>query len=256
MTIELAVLVGAALALIALGLLPRRRSRQRILAAPVPAWWRQSLNDMLPYFRQLDGREQQDFVERTQVFLSDQRIQPVECEPDEADLLFLAATAVMMSTGFDGFRYPNHRDILIYPQPFDEEFSFRDDGDRLGEMTEGGPIIFALPALREAQYYDDAIDVAVHELAHVLDALMSSDSEHFRSELDPEVDAFLADASLVRAIENEESPIDDYALENEAEFFAVCSELFFHDPAVLLEYHPAIYQWLRAIYNQEPLRRA
>ena len=159
----------------------------------------------------------------------------------------------MMSWGFHRFRYPNTRDLLIYPKPFDEDFIFRDDGDRLGEMIDGGPIIFSLPALREAQSFDDSIDLAVHELAHLLDSLMSPDASQFRSELDPKVDTFFADQLLTETIATGCSPIDEYALENEAEFFAVSSEVFFHNPALLLEYHPEVFEWLTEVYQQDPL---
>ena len=223
MTTELALLLVSALTVIALGLLPRRRSLRKITAAPIPEGWNIHLCAMLPYFQRLDANSRATFLRRVQVFLNDQRIQAISCTPDHLDHLFIAGTAVMMGWGFPGFRYPNTRDLLIYPKPFDEDFMFRDDGDRLGEMIDGGPIIFSLPALREAQTFDDAMDLAVHELAHLLDSLMSPDSNQFRSELDPRIDAFMADDSLTLAIATGRSPIGEYALENEAEFFAVSS---------------------------------
>jgi Mlc titration factor MtfA (ptsG expression regulator) len=51
----------------------------------------------------------------------------------------------------------------------------------------------------------------------------------------------------------DELPIDAYALENPAEFFAVCSEQFFEAPANLREHLPEVYRQLELFYRQHPL---
>ncbi len=247
--------VGAVLVLafIVWATLPRRASRRAITREAPPDWWSARLDEVLPFFAELAEADRARFLDEVAVFLADQHIEAVRCEPDEVDLLFVAGTAVMMAWGLEGFRYPSYRDILIYPEAFDDEYNPRDDGERLGELLAGGPMILSLPWLREAQSYDDAVDVAVHELAHVFDSL-AGDGQHFGSELDERVDAFLADEALVAEIEADRSPLDPYALENEAEFFAVASEVFFHDPPALAEAHPAIYAWLVEVYRQDPGR--
>lgn len=53
----------------------------------------------------------------------------------------------------------------------------------------------------------------------------------------------------------EEPPIDAYAGENPAEFFAVCSEYFFSAPDLLVAAYPQVYQQLQAFYRQDPLAR-
>jgi Mlc titration factor MtfA (ptsG expression regulator) len=52
-----------------------------------------------------------------------------------------------------------------------------------------------------------------------------------------------------------EPPIDDYALESPAEFFAVASEAFFEAPDLLEAAYPAVYRQLRDFYRQDPLAR-
>ncbi len=49
-----------------------------------------------------------------------------------------------------------------------------------------------------------------------------------------------------------ESLIDPYASENPAEFFAVMSEMFFTDAAVLKRDWPQLYQQLALFYRQDP----
>jgi hypothetical protein len=53
----------------------------------------------------------------------------------------------------------------------------------------------------------------------------------------------------------EETPLDEYAAEDPAEFFAVLSELFFERPDALFTMYPAVYDQLKAFYRQDPLTR-
>jgi Mlc titration factor MtfA (ptsG expression regulator) len=50
-------------------------------------------------------------------------------------------------------------------------------------------------------------------------------------------------------------PLDAYAGDDPAEFFAVSSETFFVDPARLRMAFPDWYQQLVAFYRQDPLHR-
>jgi len=50
-------------------------------------------------------------------------------------------------------------------------------------------------------------------------------------------------------------PLDPYAAENAAEFFAVGSEAFFETPERLGPAYPGMYGQLRAFYRQDPLAR-
>jgi Mlc titration factor MtfA (ptsG expression regulator) len=50
-------------------------------------------------------------------------------------------------------------------------------------------------------------------------------------------------------------PIDPYAAESAAEFFAVGSEAFFETPELLAPAYPAMYGQLRLFYRQDPLGR-
>ncbi|WP_312942795.1 zinc-dependent peptidase, partial [Stutzerimonas balearica] len=52
-----------------------------------------------------------------------------------------------------------------------------------------------------------------------------------------------------------ETPIDPYAAENPAEFFAVTSEYFFSAPDVLQHAFPEVYAQLAVFYRQDPLAR-
>ena len=50
--------------------------------------------------------------------------------------------------------------------------------------------------------------------------------------------------------------LDPYAGTNEAEFFAVCTEVFFEDPVRMQSERPGLYQALARFYNQDTAARA
>jgi MtfA peptidase len=243
--------LGAAL-LLYLALTHRLRRRARAAEGPLPGWWRESLDELLPYFRLLDAERQERFLRRCKVFLSEQRITGVRCTPTDEDRLLLAATAVMMTEGYPDFHFPTTRELLIYPDSFDpEDFEIHEDGEFLGQMLDAGPVIFSLPELRRGFTDEDWTNVAVHELSHVLDAMWGSEAGGFGSDEEALVRRKLADKRLWRKVRRGDSPIDDYAFENEQEFFAVTSEVFFEDPTLLKELHPEIYAWLARVYRQD-----
>jgi len=50
-------------------------------------------------------------------------------------------------------------------------------------------------------------------------------------------------------------PIDPYAAESPAEFFAVGSEAFFETPERLSAAYPAVYRQFAGFFRQDPLAR-
>lgn len=251
MALAAAVLVAVA----AYRLLTRASRREsRVRAQPLPRHWAAYLEERVPFFAFLDSEQRGEFLKRVQVFLATQQITGVKCEPMEEDRLLIAAIAIAMAFGVPEFRYPSHREVLLYPAPFDpDDHSFGEDGEWIGELIESGPIILSLPELRRAFQGDYCSNVCVHELAHLLDAFTFGDGEAFWSDSDPHLAELMADPLLVGQIELGASPLDDYALENRQEFFAVASEAFFEDPDLLLEIHPNLYAWLCDLYRQDPV---
>ena len=53
---------------------------------------------------------------------------------------------------------------------------------------------------------------------------------------------------------NGNSEINPYGATNEAEFFSVVSEYFFTQPALLQSHHPQLYEKLKLIFKQDPLK--
>jgi hypothetical protein len=58
-----------------------------------------------------------------------------------------------------------------------------------------------------------------------------------------------------RADRDEALAIDPYAAESPAEFFAVLSEVFFAEPALLVDEYPDVYAQFSQFYRQDPAAR-
>ena len=130
-----------------------------------------------------------------------------------------------------------------------------------GEAWLRGPVILSWqsvcetgPHIRQAK----ASNVVIHELAHKLDMLR--DGANGAPPMHPDMrigEWHQIFSSAWRRLQNDllkhrPLPIDDYALTNPAEFFAVCSETFFEDPNNMKQHMPEVYRLLCQFYRQAP----
>jgi hypothetical protein len=130
----------------------------------------------------------------------------------------------------------------------------------LGEAHDlHGPILLAWDAvLSGAANPERGTNVVFHEFAHKIDMIdgetngapgfrRPEDEDHWYSVCDPLLDALAAGEARV--------PLDPYGGTNEAEFFAVATEVFFSVPGALAVHEPELYALFRDLYNQDPARR-
>jgi Mlc titration factor MtfA (ptsG expression regulator) len=101
----------------------------------------------------------------------------------------------------------------------------------------------------------------IHEVAHKLDMRDGAPNGcpplHAGMSYQAWAAAFSeAYADLCRRVDaEEETPIDPYATESPAEFFAVLSEAFFECPDLVQGEYPDVYTQLVGFYRQDPLAR-
>lgn len=239
-----------------------RRFLRRLRAGeePEPAI-REVLERRVDFYRQLDEAGQARFRREVHWFLLDQHIEGVDVELDDELRALTAAGAVILTFGIPEYEWDTTRDILIYPTRYDEEYQYGPQGDVLGQVSRQGSIILAADALRRG-FADgtDGHNVALHEYAHVLDfadgeidgvpASLSWDS------LQPWTDQMHAHLRKIDTGGRCGQVFRDYAYTNEAEFFAVATEVFFEQPGRLQHCAPDLYQLLADFYRQDPLARA
>jgi MtfA peptidase len=244
-----------------------RRRKGRHLGYGTPDWataW-----DSLPLLAGLSAEESGRLRELAIRFLRDKRLEPVqglELSSPMRLLVALQACLPILELGLDWYR--GWYALVLYPAEFLTEHEQMDEQGlvwtqaevRSGESWDQGPVILSWADV-ECGRERDGYNVVIHELAHKLD--LRDGAVNGRPPLHPgmsgpewtRVFSAAFDDLCRRDASGEETPIDPYACESPAEFFAVVSEAFFEIPDLLEGEYPEVYRQLRAFYRQDPLLR-
>ena len=157
--------------------------------------------------------------------------------------------------------------VIVYPGEFRvQKQEVDEDGvvhtfeeELAGEAWPGGPVILSW---EDVGMSERGYNVVIHEFAHKIhmdgggdesypDARKGMDAAKWRKTLE---DAYRRFCDEVDS--GEATFIDPYASEHPAEFFAVMSEAFFTESAVLARDWPELYAQLAAFYKQDPAGKA
>lgn len=251
-----------------------RAWRRRRLLARHPLddrLWQQVL-DSLPILDGLSAQALHRLGERCILFLHAKRLTALPgVELDAFARLRLAAQAQLPLLELPELDwYQGFHELVLYPDDFLSPQRYRDAGGvehiyeeaRSGETWHRGPVILAWPGVQEGGDWS-GYNLVIHELAHKLDMLNGDANglpplhrdmrlSDWSTALQAAYDAM--NATLDRN-PDAQTPIDPYAAENPAEFFAVTSEYFFTAPDLLHEAFPEVYRQLALFYRQDPLVR-
>jgi MtfA peptidase len=221
----------------------------------------------VPWVRALAAEEQQALARLAARFLHRKTITPLaglELDPHERTILAALCCLPLLRFGEDGLR--GWSQLLVYPEAFRVERSHVDaagvlhqwQDELIGEAWDAGPLV-----LSWADVCSDLADpragycVAVHEMAHKIDVLdgaldgtpplprawQRAWARDFQQAFD----------ALVGEVDAGRTPaIDGYAAEAPEEFFAVCSEYHFSDPALLRGAMPDVAAHLERFYGPSP----
>lgn len=156
--------------------------------------------------------------------------------------------------------------VIVYPGEFrvhkeeiDEDGVVHTFQEELaGEAWPGGPVILSW---EDVGMTERGYNVVIHEFAHKIhmaggddtdfpDARKGMDAAAWRKSLEEAYRRFCIQVAADRP-----TFIDPYAAEHPAEFFAVVSEAFFTESAVLARDWPELYAQLALFYRQDPAGR-
>ena len=237
------------------------RVDKKLLESPFPDEWRNILSQRVLYYKNLPEEKKREFENRVKRFLATKKVNGADTPVTDTDKLLVAASAVIPLFAFPAYNYPNVREIVLYPNSFDEKFQTDDEvGQRniLGMVGDGfmnGVVVLSKPDLEAAfNGTRHRNNVGIHEFVHLIDKADGSVDGV------PEI-LFSHSYSLpwIREIKKEmkkiktgHSDISPYALTNNAEFLAVVSEYFFDNPEKMKSRHPELYNILSEIYKQHP----
>ncbi len=238
------------------------KTNKLLLDQPFPESWRKILNEHMGFYRDLDSLQKSGFEKRVQLFLATKEINPVDTEIDDTIRIMVAASAIIPMFAFPEFNYPKLREVIIYPNSFDENFETQHDEENeeniigmVGNRFMNGTMILSKPDLLNA--YDGADhknNVGIHEFVHLIDDVDGG------TDGVPEIllqHAYVAPwLHLIKEemaqIKHGHSDISPYALTNNAEFLDVVSEYFFDNPEKFKRRHRELYEYLANIFHQKP----
>ena len=200
-------------------------------------------------------------------FLEAKSLEPTQgLDLEDADRVLIAAHACVpiLKLGMDW--YDGWHSIIVYPDAFIPRRQHTDtagvvhqtDTVMAGEAWGRGPVILSWADVLNRRR-QPGHNVIIHEMAHKLD-MLNGDADGFpplHRRMDRRVwsQVFSGAWEHLRHAQRsgDDLPIDPYALESPAEFFAVASEQFFESPAVLRQHLPDVYRQLELFYRQHPL---
>jgi Mlc titration factor MtfA (ptsG expression regulator) len=156
--------------------------------------------------------------------------------------------------------YRSLRSVLVYADEFVVREKFEDEDGIVhererplsGQTEDDSRILISWADVQHGLAAGDGYNVVLHEFAHFLDhvsggQLSGAGTEDWRAVFDAEY------AALQAAVDaGHETLIDPYGAEDEAEFFAVCTEVFFELPEHLRAEHPGLYAALTRFYGMDP----
>ncbi|MCC7225372.1 MAG: zinc-dependent peptidase [Burkholderiaceae bacterium] len=237
------------------------------------------------FLRALDATQRQALLARTAWILASKTVSATAgLRMTDRIALAIAAQAALPILNLDPAHYEGWSEIIVYPAGFRIPRTREDeDGvvheyleDAAGEAWDGGPVVLSW---EDAADDADDFNVVIHEFAHKLD-LCNGEADgvpplshctpatrkNWVRVLNESFDTFCRQVELVESQippdmdpESEESwtwwstlPMDPYAATDEAEFFAVSSELFFVNPTLLADRIPRWYDVLADFYQQDP----
>lgn len=240
-----------------------RRSPPPAMQVAPEQWAR--VEAQMPFLGFLDADERNRLRELALRFLGEKALyggQGLALSLDASLAIALQACLPVLNLGLD--YYAGWVEVIVYPGEFvvprsveDEDGVVHEYDDVIsGEAWEGGPVVLSWPQEGDSEA---GINVVIHEFAHKLDMLNGAANglpplHEGMSFAEWKRDFSAAFDDLVTRFDGgEEPPLDPYAAEHPAEFFAVASEAFFVDPARLLAAYPAVYRQLARFYRQDPI---
>jgi MtfA peptidase len=234
------------------------------------ALWRRALKH-LPFLRGLSSDEERRLREIAVLLLAEKQLTPVHglslSEDDRVEIALQACLPVL-ELGLDW--YDGWVGIVVHPADFkvqraetgEDGVVHEWDDELAGESWPGGPVVLSWEALDDAgSVGEGGANIVIHEFAHKLD-MMSGEAdgvpplpsrearERWTEVFDAEFERFCKSVEA-----GEETFLDPYAAEHEAEFFAVASEAFFESPVALRSGFPGLYDLFTGFYKQDPATR-
>ena len=238
----------------------------------MPESWRRHIHASLPLFKLLPEEDQNRLVDLVRIFVFEKHWLGCDgLEMTEEIQVRIASQACLLILNLPHNYYDHVDSIYVYPVAvvsappmigmFDVVTEPISTMPISGQTFLIGPVILVWDEIeRDTRHPDRGHNVVYHEFAHKLDMLdgradgvpqLAQNSEY----KDWERVLSQAYIQLHDLIEKgEKTFFDPYGATNEAEFFAVITEVFFTQPKKLMTHRGELYDVLAKFYRQDPVQ--
>lgn len=239
----------------------RKRRRRKLLAEPMPAVWRRTLQEHMVHFRMLGPKQREKLENKARVFVAETHWEGCGgLELNDRMRILIAANACLLVLENEATLFESVSSVLVYPAGVVVPEHHQGNGivsgstPILGQARFNGPIILSWSDSIYASQHIGTRNVVLHEFAHAIDMLNGTVNgtppmrkglhERWVEVCQSEYEDF-----RVRLDHGAPGVIDPYAATNPGEFFAVVTEHFFEQPHVLHDHHPALWEIFGEYYG-------
>ena len=207
------------------------------------------------YYRNLNPSRKEEFRKRLYKLLHFLAFSSAEIRIVTREMRVVIGCAIIEITfGLEKFLPERFTNVMVKPRRYmypgyGEPFLGHIDYSR-------NTLFFSWPDVQSGYLIpDDALNVALHEMAHVLEVenQFSEIFQKFFDDISWDKWAKLAFEKMTTIRNNDNKFLKNYGGHNMREMFAVCVETFFEQPAEFKENLPELYQTMVNLLKQDPL---
>lgn len=202
------------------------------------------------YFNKLTHPEQFKFIGRLKEFIRSKDFY-INSEKGYKEMpVLISAAAIQITFGLDEFTLPHFRNIIVQPDAYVAVNPLR---ILMGNVQGRNITLSWKHFLEDYQQPTDGKNVGLHEMAHALQVqyLFSGKENEFSEDF---TNYDLADDKVLKLEYDKSGLFEQHVLKNKNELWATSVELFFERPEELKASYPELYQGLKTVLNQDPLR--
>jgi len=241
---------------------------KKLKTTPFPEHYKKVL-EQIPYYTLLNKRMQVKLQYKMLVFIEEKEWIGIKNDITAEMKVAISFYACLLILNLDEKSYENLNTIYIYPYEYviNEIKSY--DGVYTKEkfmiegQSSGGVVLVSWHHAKKEAYHFKNHNVIIHEFAHELDfedgladGIPILENSKYKSWANIMFHTYktLNEKSLKNRFLGKYKIFGHYAAINEAEFFAVSSELFFTKPKQLKHEFPLVYKQLQGFYNIDTLK--
>ncbi|MRI58991.1 MAG: hypothetical protein C6H99_05745 [Epsilonproteobacteria bacterium] len=237
------------------------------LFRPFPKRYAKILERSFPFYESLPQNLKRNLEACIMTFIKEKEFIGRGVTIDDEKKVLVAANACLLTVGRDRCEYKHVKTIILYPEAvlkrekIQEGWVVREEEKvLLGEAWQGGAVVLSWSDLQTGDLNpNDGHNVGLHEFAHQIDMEdgYADGVPPLPLRLYPKWSKIMSEAykDLKELYEKHKRGfLSAYALTNEAEFFAVATEVFFEQPHRLKKYEPRLYELLKEFYKVDPIQ--